>query len=186
MALLLFINAPDFENPLGQGGNNIYQVDVVATSGNESVVQFIDVAVTDDATENQPDELAIAGNIPGQVTNISINENSSFVVDVESNVTGNVTYRILGAQDQAFAEDPEFFTIDPVTGVLSFINAPDFENPLDQGGDNVYQVDIEVAFGGSTAVQFIDVTVLDAAENGLQATFNQDGLNLAAENTFLF
>ena len=108
------------------------------------------------------------------------------MVDVESNVTGDVTYRVLGAQDQSFAEDSEFFAIDPITGVLSFINEPDFENPLDQGGDNVYQVDIEVAFGGSTAVQFIDVTVLDVAENGLQASLNQEGLNLAADNTFLF
>ena len=86
------------------------------------------------------------------------------VVDVDSTLegTGNVTYSILSAANGSFAEDTEFFVIDPNTGVLSFTNAPDFENPLDLDGDNVFQVDIEAtsSLGGST-VQLIDVTVND-------------------------
>ncbi len=182
--VLSFINPPDFENPLDQGGNNVYQVDVLATSGTQSAVQFIDVTVTNDPA----DDLAILGNTPGQVTNISVSENNSLVVDVEVNVTGNLTYRILGVQDQSFAEDADLFTIDPNTGLLSFINPPDFENPLDQGGDNVYQVDIEVAFAGNTATQLIDVTVLDVPENRLLTSalrFNPVPVDFAAETTYL-
>ena len=182
--VLSFINPPDFENPLDQGGDNVYQVDVLATSGTQSAVQFIDVTVTNDPA----DDLAILGNTPGQVTNISVSENNSLVVDVEVNVTGNLTYRILGVQDQSFAEDADLFTIDPNTGLLSFINPPDFENPLDQGGDNVYQVDIEVAFAGNTATQLIDVTVLDVAENRLLTSalrFNSVAVDFAAETTYL-
>ncbi|WP_417525529.1 SdrD B-like domain-containing protein [Marinovum sp.] len=47
---------------------------------------------------------------------------------------GDIVYSIVGGADAAF------FTIDPDTGELSFINAPDFENPQDAGGDNVYDV----------------------------------------------
>ena len=38
--------------------------------------------------------------------------------------------------DEFFGSFVGLFDLDAATGVLSFQNAPDFENPLDQGGDN--------------------------------------------------
>jgi len=113
------------------------------------------------------EELEIIGNVPGQITNISIEENNQFVTDVNLTTEGigNVTYSILNAADGSFAEESEFFTIDPNTGLLSFINAPDFENPRDQGGDNIYQVDIVATSGNQSVVQLIDVMVTDVADD---------------------
>ncbi|MBF9036681.1 hypothetical protein HKCCE2091_20795, partial [Rhodobacterales bacterium HKCCE2091] len=45
-----------------------------------------------------------------------------------------LTFSIAGGADAAL------FAIDPATGALRFLSAPDFENPADQGGDNVYDV----------------------------------------------
>ena len=57
-------------------------------------------------------------------------------------------------------------TINPTTGVLAFITAPDFENPGDANADNDYEVQVTVTdSGGLTDVQDITVTVTDAAEN---------------------
>ncbi|MGD1924691.1 MAG: cadherin repeat domain-containing protein, partial [Paracoccaceae bacterium] len=47
-----------------------------------------------------------------------------------------VTYEILGGADAAL------FTVDAATGEVSFIDAPDFEDPQDTGGDNTYEVTV--------------------------------------------
>lgn len=47
---------------------------------------------------------------------------------------GDLIYTIAGGPDAAL------FTVDPDTGEVAFINAPDFENPLDVGADNGYDV----------------------------------------------
>ena len=39
------------------------------------------------------------------------------------------------------------FTIDPNTGVVSFIEAPDFEDAGDVGGDNVYNITVTASDG---------------------------------------
>lgn len=76
--------------------------------------------------------------------------------DVDSDT---FTFAITGGADAAL------FTIDPATGALRFINAPNFETPADQGGNNVYDVKVSVTdeHGGSTS-QDIAVTVTDVVE----------------------
>ena len=45
--------------------------------------------------------------------------------------------------------DAALFTIDPATGVVSFIDAPDFEDPGDAGGDNVYNITVTASDGAA-------------------------------------
>jgi VCBS repeat-containing protein len=53
-------------------------------------------------------------------------------------------------------------SINGSTGVLSFLAAPDYENPTDGGADNTYEVDVRVTDGGGLfATQSIVVTVTD-------------------------
>ena len=68
-----------------------------------------------------------------------------------------VTYSISGGTDASL------FSIDPNTGVLRFVDAPNFESPGDTGGDGNYQVEVTAADpnGGSTA-QMIGVSLTDA------------------------
>ncbi len=68
-------------------------------------------------------------------------------------------YTISGGADAAL------FSIDAVTGALSFNTAPNFEVPTDAGGNNVYDVTVEVDDGnGGIATQAIAVTVTNVNE----------------------
>ena len=65
----------------------------------------------------------------------------------------------------AGGDDSDFFTINPHTGALSFVHAPDFENPKDGNGNNVYEVVIAATDShGAASQQEIDVTVTDVRE----------------------
>ncbi|SNT37324.1 hypothetical protein SAMN05421757_1131, partial [Tropicimonas sediminicola] len=67
-----------------------------------------------------------------------------------------LAYAITGGADAAL------FAIDPATGTLSFLAAPDYESPADADGDNAYQVQVTVSdSGGLTDVQDITVTVVE-------------------------
>ena len=86
-------------------------------------------------------------------------ENQTAVIDVQSTDPegetengGGLSYSLTGGADQAL------FSINAGTGVLSFLVAPDFENPADTGANNVYDVQVTVTdSGGLTGVQDLQV-----------------------------
>ena len=77
-------------------------------------------------------------------------------IDPDSGTTS--TFSISGGSDQEFPNCS-------CTGVLSFLSAPDFENPTDAGTDNGYEVTIRASDGSLHDEQTITVTVTDAFEN---------------------
>ena len=100
-------------------------------------------------------------------SSFSVNENvravgvvGAYDSDSEDSVTG---YRISGGADSILFEITD-------VGVLTFVSAPDYEDPSDVGRDNVYVFEVEVRSGvGSrlrTATQTITVTVNDVVEGG--------------------
>ncbi len=56
----------------------------------------------------------------------------------ENTESGDFIFEISGGEDAAL------FTIDQVTGALDFIEAPDYENPSDVNGDNIYIVIVKI------------------------------------------
>ena len=71
------------------------------------------------------------------------------------------------------------------TGALAFVAAPDFESPADAGGNNVYDVTVQVSDGSNTDTQAIAVTVSDANDNAPVISSNGGGASAAvsvAEN----
>ncbi|MCB1507598.1 MAG: tandem-95 repeat protein, partial [Hyphomicrobiaceae bacterium] len=90
-----------------------------------------------------------------------------------------LTFSISGGADAAL------FDIDANTGALSFKVAPDFENPQDAGGDNVYDVTVEVSDGALT--DSIDLAVTVQNVNEAPVITSNGGLTTAAlsvaENT---
>ncbi len=97
---------------------------------------------------------------------MSVVENSTAVTTVtatDADAGNTKTFSITGGADAAK------FTINASTGVLSFIEAPNFELPMDQEMNNIYAVQVTVTDGGGlTDVQAIAVTVTDVTET---ATF---------------
>jgi hypothetical protein len=94
----------------------------------------------------------------GSTASVNVAENTTAVTTVSATdpQTDPITYAIAGGADAAL------FSIDPNSGALSFIAAPDYENPGDVGLDNVYEVTVQASDGSNTDTQTISVTVTDA------------------------
>ncbi|SVC95036.1 uncharacterized protein METZ01_LOCUS347890, partial [marine metagenome] len=93
-------------------------------------------------------------------TTLNIDENETVVSTlVGKDADGDtLTYSITGGVDK------DLFTIDANTGALSFIAGPDYEDPTDSGGDNLYDVEITVSDGTNTTAQALTISVADLNE----------------------
>jgi hypothetical protein len=60
--------------------------------------------------------------------------------------------------------DSARFSINPSTGALAFIIAPDFESPIDIGLDNVYNVRVRASDGAFVITQDIVVTITNVTD----------------------
>ena len=69
-----------------------------------------------------------------------------------------LSYSITGGADASK------FTISATTGVLTFLQAPDYENPTDNNADNVFEITVSVSDGKSDIAQNITVTITDLYE----------------------
>ena len=118
-----------------------------------------DIAVTvTNVNDNAP---VITSNGGGATAAVNVAENTTAVTTVtatDADAGATLTYSISGGADAAK------FTINATTGVLSFVSAPDFETPTDAGGNNVYDVQVQVSDGSLTDTQDIAVTVTDVVE----------------------
>jgi hypothetical protein len=177
--VLTFTTAPDFEAPADVGGNNVYDVTVQVSDGNGGTgTQAIAVAVTN---VNEPP--VITSNGGGVNANVNVAENTSAVTMVTStDVDGGApSYAIVGGADAAL------FSINTATGALSFVGAPDFEAPTDAGGNNIYDVTVQVADGnGGFDTQLISVAVTGVNDNAPVITSHGGGASAAlsvAENS---
>ena len=105
----------------------------------------------------------------------SIAENTKTVGNVVD-ITGDHSGIIYGISD---SDDGALFAVD-AAGNLSFIAAPDFENPLDIGADNSYTVTVTADDGnGNLAAHAYTFSVTDVAGG----TFNGNGSNNTLNGT---
>jgi hypothetical protein len=162
---LTFNTAPDFETPTDVGGNNVYEVQVTADDGQGNMTpQLISVTVTNAVVTFTSSNLV---NVPENATSVILD------VNADSNETGSPTYSITGGADMGD------FTIDMVTGELSFAVTPDFEAPADSDVNNVYVIQVTADDGlGGTQVQTITINVSNAA-----VTFSSPASFSLPENT---
>ncbi|MEM7315508.1 MAG: choice-of-anchor Q domain-containing protein, partial [Planctomycetota bacterium] len=160
---LRFNAAPDFENPTDAGGNNVYEVRVRATSGGLFTDQTVAVTV-DPVNDNSP--------VFTSSNNAVIPENTTAVQTLTATdadlPTQNISFSITGGVDAS-----EFQIVNG--SQLRFVNAPDFENPTDSNGNNIYIVQLTADDGnGRTTNQNFSVRVTDVIENTLQCDFDGD------------
>ena len=138
-------------------------------SANQIVAQTYAVTITDDFggsdTENVTVELhgvndavRSAGN-GGNALSVSVIEGLTAVTTIatsDADASDTYTWMLSGA-------DAALFSIS-AAGVLSFNNAPDFENPNDAGGNRVYDLVVQVSDSGSSDTQAVTVTLTNANE----------------------
>jgi len=167
---LTFIAAPDYEVPGDDGADNVYNVQVQVTDGANPVVQDLIVTVTG-VNEAVPvitsaAEFSVAENLTAVGTIVAEDADAGDVLE----------YSISGGVDAAL------FAIDAGTGDLTFIAAPDYEVPGDDGGDNVYNVQVSVTDGFEAVSQDLTVTVTDLDEiPPIVATIAASDANAAEE-----
>ncbi len=107
------------------------------------------------------DAPVITSNGGGDTASFSVAENTAGTIATvtSTDVDGpGATYSISGGADAGL------FSINPATGALSFSTAPNFEAPADAGGDNVYNVTVQVSDGSLTDTQALTITVTDVNE----------------------
>jgi Ca2+-binding RTX toxin-like protein len=93
----------------------------------------------------------------GDTTNLSIAENTTAVttvIAVDSDAGQSLSYSIVGGADAAL------FGIDATTGALTLNTGPNFEAPADAGGDNIYDLTVQVSDGnGGSDTQALSISV---------------------------
>ena len=147
---LSFRYVPDFEGPADSGRDNVYDFSVRASDG--SNYGYLEVTVTVEDINEAPD---ITGS-----DRIAYEENGTDslatyrAIDQEG---GTISWNLSGA-------DSEVFTISDA-GVLVFNNPPDYEQPSDSDGNNVYEVTVEAAdVEANTASLEVTVTVINQTD----------------------
>src|SRR2546430_3801287 len=66
---------------------------------------------------------------------------ATFCLKTNADAGATLTYSIVEGAD------PATFTFNATTGMLSFLSAPDAEAPTDEGGNNVYDLQVQVSAG---------------------------------------
>ncbi len=144
---LSFSNAPNYEVPFDADSNNTYVVMVQATGEEGSATNTFEIGVTD--ANDAPTEPVLDSKY--------CYENTTYVGTASSTDEDSDTleYQIVGGYDQ------DLFLIDPASGAISFINPPDYENPLDHNGDNKYKLQVRATDGtaDSTFAHFTIIVV---------------------------
>lgn len=140
------------------------------TIRNVEFFQFADMTIPTTALNAPP---VITSNGGGAMAALAIDENSTAVTVVaatDSDMGQTIGYSIVGGADAAL------FTIDAVTGELSFIAAPNFESPADADGDNVYQVIVAADdSNGGVDTQTLTVAVNDLPDGAAPVITSNGG-----------
>lgn len=133
-----------------------HSVTVQVSDGNGGVAsKTFTIAVAD--VNEAP---VITSNGGGYAATISVESGQTAVTTLaatDANKGATLTYSISGGKDATL------FTIDAVTGALSFVNAPDYWAPSDSGQNNVYDVTVSASDGSLIDTQALAVTVTAAA-----------------------
>lgn len=174
---LAFSQPPDYENPQDANRNNVYIVKVEATDGLNARSQTLFVTVTD-VVENVAPQITYNNSEPSAVIKMEENQKVPLIVPAADADRDFITYSLDGGDDR------HLFLISSA-GVLSFIEAPDYENPQDMGKDNVYEVQVKVSDGSLFDNQILSIQVLDADEKpqNQAPTISNPGSVLYYENS---
>ncbi|MCV6630801.1 MAG: gliding motility-associated C-terminal domain-containing protein, partial [Flavobacteriaceae bacterium] len=150
---VLSMTAQDFENPLDDNQDNVYEITLIATTS-EGKTAELPLAITI-TNENEVVSLELRG-----IGDAIIAENSLYTSDAYSLSgvpQGTATYSLIGA-------DAGLFVLDTNTNTVSLV-AQDFENPQDANGDNIFEVGIEVTDAdGNTALLNWTLSLINVIE----------------------
>ena len=173
--IVRFKGAPDYENPIDSDGDNVYILNAVASDGSLETISPEFRVIIINLNDNNPVFVDLQESV--EVTNGQVNVFDIVATDADGD---DVSLSVTGV-------DASAFTISD-SGTLSFVTAPDFANPSDVNGDNVYMIVLEATDGERvTASNQIEITVLEVNNppviSDLQTSYSLDE-NVADIATF--
>ena len=158
---ITFSSNPDYENPADSGQDNIYNINVEASDGSDSVSQAITIEILDVENEGNPI-------ITGLVSSIQVDENQQSVTQfsVSDPQNDSISYSLSGA-------DKDLFTLvfDGSNATLT-MNAVDYESPGDADANNIYTTSVNFSDDLNTTTQAIEVAINNINDNN--PTFDSD------------
>ena len=171
-----FVSSPKpSRSPTDVGSNNIYDLVISATESGNTFVATRSVAVmVQDVGDVAPTFNTSSGSSATFAENAT---GAVYTAAATPDVTGAaVSYSISGGADSAQ------FSINSSSGVVRFVSSPNFEAPIDAGGNNVYDLVVSATENGNpvVATRSVAVTVLNMAEAA--PTFSSGNSASFAEN----
>jgi len=163
-----FDSSPDHETPGDANGDNDYVIEITASSDGDDTVQTVTITV-DNLNDNGPVFTS------GTSTNFAENNTGTVYTAAATDADGDTpTFAITGGADAGL------FSINTITGEVTFDTPPDYEIPGDNGGDNVYNIDITASDGANTSTQSVSITVTDVNgtpvfSSGTATSFAENG-----------
>ena len=150
---LYFRSPPDYERPADSGGNNQYEVTIQPSDGRNTGAYPVTVTVTD---VDEPPEFR-----KGSKDTFSYRENGAaalYTYRATDPEGADVTWSVRGT-------DASHFEIGRETGVLTFREPPDHDDPADDGQNNEYQVTVVATDQTGRAANLpVTVTVTEVNE----------------------
>jgi len=164
-----FLSAPNFESPSDQGADNTYNFTVIASDGSVSSSVAMSVAVSN---ANESPLFSVS-------SSQTYVENSGVSISVaasDQDASSSIAYSLSGL-------DASKFSISS-SGALSFASAPDYENPSDNGSNNVFNVSISASDGSSSSSVSLVISLSDDTTDnfGIQLPENVALAELQKEN----
>ena len=156
-----FREAPDFEVPGDDNGDNAYDIIATVSDGTTETGQAVAIRVT-----NENDNIPVFTS--PATANAQENQTAAYEAAATDADGDTLVYSLSGT-------DAALFTIDANTGEVSFRAAPDFEAPGDDGGDNVYDIIVTASDGTNSTDHNVAITVTDV--NELVPLSSLDGTN---------
>jgi len=142
------------------------QGDTIRIEGRAEGIEFTSfdkITFTPQGGQPPQTDVEIISNGGDDVATINLIEGATVVTDVDIYIgDSNVSYRINAGPDR------DLFNINEQTGVISFVDAPDFEAPGDADSNNTYQINVLAVGANSTDSQFISVVVGNDASDDPQ------------------
>ncbi len=172
-------DAEDLETAAGEegaeGSSSFTETEIVASSSvlgfnrgpntplGFGVVEFSSVPNYDALQQVLPDDVTPPDITPPVITSSDValfNEtDTSSVMQVTATSENGVSFSISGA-------DSEFFSINPISGVLKFNEVPDYEKPFGDNGDNHYEVYVTATDdAGNYTTQLLTVSINNITGN---------------------
>ena len=166
-----FRQAPDFEMPGDDDDDNVYDITVTASDVSNAVDQAVAITVTN-VNDNAPVFTSPA------TTNVEESQTAAYTAVATDADGDTLSYSLSGT-------DAALFTIDETTGVVSFIAAPDFEMPGDDGNNNVYDITVTASDGSNAVDQAVAITVTNVNDNAPVFT-SPDSASVAENQTLAY